>query len=289
MCGIAGYLCTRGYEPRLAAAVPLLGMFMQERGKHSWGMTNGSDVVKLEGAFAAGYEGQFAGAERLLLHTRFATFGEKVKENSHPFLIKGILGVHNGQVYNHRTIAEKYDIDYKVDSEIIFHRLADGGSMKEIDAYGAVVFFQNDVLHIGKFQGGQMTLVKCSWGWVWASTFEAVKFSLRMSGLLGTAQFEVKMKEGKLYKMLGDTLAKDSRKLDFEKVVYTPTVTAQQTSFSSHNSDYGYGYRCGRRARRECRSRRRCPRCADRCVPGCGSTGWLLHPLTPRPILAGNT
>jgi Glutamine amidotransferase domain len=233
MCGIAGYFCTRQYDPRLAVATPLLGLHMRERGKHSWGITDGHSMKKYVGDIMDSYEGQYLESMQLLLHTRHATVGAQTAENSHPFLIDGLLGVHNGQVYNHKEVADRHNIQYQVDSEVLLSRLANYGNINEIEAYGAVVFFQDDILHIGKFNGGQMTLVKTDFGWVWASTADAVKKSMRMAGMAGTMQYEVKMKEGTLYKLVGDTLAKDrDRKLN---VKVRPSVAYSSSHVNTGN------------------------------------------------------
>ncbi len=182
MCGIAGYICTRDeVDPRLATATTVLGLHMRERGKHSWGITDGHEIKKYKGDLMESYDGQFIGSRVILLHTRHATTGAQTAENSHPFLIDGAIGVHNGMMYNHKEIADKYNITYQVDSEVLLNRIINYGDISEIEAYGAVVIFQDGLMYIGKFNGGQMSLAKTDFGWVWASTPEAVKNSLRMS------------------------------------------------------------------------------------------------------------
>ncbi len=216
---------------------------MRERGKHSWGITDGHEIKKFKGDFMESYEGQFAGSKLVLLHTRHATTGAQTAENSHPFLIDGAIGVHNGMMYNHKEIADKYNITYQVDSEVLLNRIINYGDISEIEAYGAVVFIQDGLLHIGKFNGGQMSLVKTDFGWVWASTAEAVKSALRMSGLRGTAQYEVKLKEGKLYKLVGDTLAKDrERRLNVKVKTYDVSVTSTPYVYGT---SHGHGVYSG--------------------------------------------
>ena len=240
MCGIAGYLSTsQEVDPRLTVAAALLGLHMRERGKHSWGITDGHEIKKYRGDIMESYAGQFTGSRELLLHTRHATTGAQTEENSHPFLIDGAIGVHNGMMYNHKEIAEKYNITYQVDSEVLLNRIINYGDISEIEAYGAVVFFQEGILHIGKFNGGQMSLAKTDFGWMWASTADALKTSLRMSGLMGTAQYEVKLKEGRLYKLVGDTLAKDrNRRLNVKVKSYD--VSATSTPYK-YGTSHGHG------------------------------------------------
>ena len=218
MCGIAGYHCIGEFDPRLNVALAVLGIAMQDRGKHSWGFTDGKDeVVKVKGAFADGFDGELLGRSTAMVHTRFGTVGAQTAENSHPFRIGRILGMHNGQVYNHREFAQKYDIKYEVDSELIFHQLDANRDLSEIEAYGAIVFVEGGVIHLGKFNAGQLQIVQAEWGWLWASTAEAINNSIRMSGLTDTCIREWKLEQGKLYQIWDNELVEDSRPLSFSE------------------------------------------------------------------------
>ena len=86
MCGIAGYTTNSGaeFDERLKIALPILGLYMQERGKHSWGWTDGVNVHKEKGAFSGSFDGDLLGSKTALIHTRFGTVGAQTAENSHP-------------------------------------------------------------------------------------------------------------------------------------------------------------------------------------------------------------
>lgn len=208
-------------------------------------MTDGTEIEKFKGDFLDSFTGQMQGRKQVLLHTRFATWGAQTAENSHPFAIGSIIGVHNGQIYNHAEAAKALTGDgsgvgpvfkYNVDSEVLLHYLAYGLDLSKLEGYGAVVFFDGDVIHMGRFNGGEMTLVKCDWGWMWASTKTAVDHVLSMSGLMQTAKFDIKLKEGRLYRLVGDAIVKDSRALN---IIERPAVEGWG-AWSGYNSSGGH-------------------------------------------------
>lgn len=242
MCGIAGYQVIEGqaFDERLKIALPVMTMFMRERGKHSWGWTNGTDIVKNVGDVAETFSSEVQGHSTSLLHTRHATTGDKTAENSHPFKIGGILGVHNGMIYNHATIANKYDYAHEVDSEVIFHHLNAGRDMSELNGYGAVVFFENGKIHLSRFNNGSLILARMRWGWVWASTAEAVNTAFRMAGIQDAFLHQVDLKEGKLYRLDGPNIVKDrGRRMDIGKSGYSSSHSSVTSGGYSGQRTYG--------------------------------------------------
>jgi hypothetical protein len=200
---------------------------MEERGTHSWGFTDGNEVWKNVGAFSDSFTADLLGKKIALVHTRFATFGSKTEENSHPFRVGNILGVHNGQIYNHAAVAKTHGIEYAVDSELIFHYLNEGRDLSELEGYGAVVFFENNILHLGVFNKGQLTLAATEFGWAWASTKSAVANSLRMAGF--TPHWYAQLEEGTLYQLDGWNIKVDERPLSIsERVVQTYNYRARR-------------------------------------------------------------
>ena len=76
-------------------------------------------------------------------HCRRATSGAKTLRNSHPFCVDHIIGAHNGMVHNHARLDSCYPIRHcEVDSKHIFHHLAQGLSLEELDAWGVVWFIR---------------------------------------------------------------------------------------------------------------------------------------------------
>jgi hypothetical protein len=240
MCGIAGYHCiSPEFDRRFSVALPILALAMRERGKHSWGVTNSVDVTKFNGDIALTFERPYDGERTVLLHTRFATFGAKIAENSHPFRIGKILGVHNGMIFNHAEVAKEYGYKYEVDSEVLFHHLNEGRSLKELEGYGAVVFFQDGNIHIGKFNNGSMTLVRLKTGWMWASTIEAVNHAVQMAGFSKEVEGWYDLKDGRLFYIKEDTLYYDDRELNLSgHIAAYPVYTPWQGRFKEDTSKY---------------------------------------------------
>lgn len=61
----------------------------------------------------------------ILLHARATTIGDtENNNNNHPIVIPGCLGIHNGTLYNHKKLFNKFQDEFSqtgnVDSEIIF-------------------------------------------------------------------------------------------------------------------------------------------------------------------------
>ena len=138
MCGIAGYITKKNtrlnhkdLEKRGNIYNGLLTA-MQERGTDSSGTAfvnknycrlvksdkNASELI-LKRRYSNALN---ANTPIAIGHTRYATLGDTIKRNAHPFLRDSIIGVHNGQIKN---LDDFKKLDYQVDSEIIFKLLAE--------------------------------------------------------------------------------------------------------------------------------------------------------------------
>ena len=56
-------------------------------------------------------------------HTRYATLGSpSINSNNHPIRTGNTIGTHNGSIYNHKELFQKYNMTRfaQVDSEAIF-------------------------------------------------------------------------------------------------------------------------------------------------------------------------
>lgn len=259
MCGIAGYVCNNGvYDKRLDIMFPILGLYMENRGSHSWGWTDGVNIDKHTGAISSSFGPQHSGAPRAALHTRHATIGAHTAANSHPWEFEHegtkIIGMHNGVVYNHSELNTKHGRNFQVDSMQIFQHIVEDRDIKEVEAYGAIVYFETvngkERVTLGRFNGGQLAVAKCDFGHVYASTDTALQKAFSMVGITGATYFTIK--EGEKYYIQDDTLwMTDGKQLDMSRQVYqtqtwdqsTKTFTrTPHTSGSTVTGGYSSGY-----------------------------------------------
>jgi hypothetical protein len=242
MCGIAGYVSTQeSLDPRLTTALALLGVFMEDRGRQSWGYSDGDRIIKRVGSFRGGAGPGLFGSNSALVHTRQATTGDRTAENSHPFDIKGIIGCHNGMIYNHKAAAEKFGITYQVDSELIFHLLADGQPLTELEGYGAIAYFREGKMHLGRFSNrGDMALAMTDAGWIFASTKIAVEDAAGITGIKVADWVDVKL--GELYQLDGDQLVVMPTELKISDM--KPTYSGAQ-NWQDFRGGYSEGYTAG--------------------------------------------
>lgn len=126
MCGIMAWA---GKNPKQfnKTQLNILGIMNEKRGEHSCGIAVDGDILigvdknKVFRDFLAhsGYDAP-SKLPAVIGHTRHATFGAHTIANAHPFGFgnhKGFyefIGVHNGSLLNHTSLAKEYDIDLKV-------------------------------------------------------------------------------------------------------------------------------------------------------------------------------
>lgn len=238
MCGIAGYVCTNEYEKKLDMIFPLMGVFMDDRGGHSWGYTDGINIHKELGELQAGWTPKFLGAKQAAIHTRYGTTGAKTSDNSHPWDFgDGFIGMHNGVVDNHWELNKKYDRKCEVDSQHILLHIKEGRDLSDIEAYGTVVFWRDGKVWLGSFNNGDLAIARTSWGVVFASTSWAIDYALRMAGEPEAVHYNIV--QGSLYVIEDGQLYVSSEKLNIgERKVKT---TWQQGRGQYTLSDFGIG------------------------------------------------
>ena len=221
MCGHFGwYIHTNVKSRELAVMAALMGSEMETRGPQSFGYyqpTVKADdgvigrLIKDTGPITEKASAiDMARGGILIAHTRQATTGAVIADNSHPFFIKGkertVVGAHNGTIQEHDELNKTYSRDYAVDSQHIFGHIADGLKLAELHGYGAIVYMTSDnpgKVFLGRFNSGQLSIWgigkgpdDCT-GVVWASTERACTRGLRMAGI--AESFEYECKNDKLY------------------------------------------------------------------------------------------
>lgn len=242
MCGLFGWI-TDGSIAReqMAATACSLAIYNDTRGGDSWGMFNdASGVVRGLGKFAASVKAtEVLNARMMLGHTRLATTGKVKIENSHPFEAGRIIGAHNGMVANHWELNREFDRACRVDSEHIFRHLNEGLKLQDIEAYGAVTWVDTDenVLQLGRFNGGELSAVAVPGGVFWSSSAEHLRAAINAAAL--RVQMIFKLKEGQAY-LITPRGIKKTRKLPISK--------ARWGYYAEGGWDGHYGGWCGSRS-----------------------------------------
>jgi hypothetical protein len=233
MCGIAGYSIpeTTPKETRAILAA-VLAVRMDGRGGDSWGIARNGKVTRGLGDLAKGLPAAYlAEYPTLYLHTRRATTGASTRKNAHPFTCGHITGAHNGIVTNHDELNRKYRRAFQVDSKHIIQHLAKNRPLSEIQAYGAVWYYEHrrpNAVFLFRTTTGDLHVhgigtLKDVHGIIWASTNTAIEEAAALAGLK-TFPYEVKahtlyfVENGNFY------LQKNPRNIELGSPVWTQTT-----------------------------------------------------------------
>jgi predicted glutamine amidotransferase len=225
MCGIYGFKARTGEELTQFESTALtthLARRMESRGRDSWGGVILPDpnsdniearIFKNVGRVTETGFNMFRAAstaQAFLGHTRAATVGKVSVENSHPFLVGEVLGVHNGSIYNYDELNTKYNRTFEVDSTQIFAHINDSLDLSEIEGAGTFFYTKRDEewkhIYLAKTSNGSLYVARffrdsrkkqgTHFAIVWASERSAVE---EAAALIGATQQEISISSGQLY------------------------------------------------------------------------------------------
>ena len=203
MCGIAGANLSPDENINAHDLSVALLLGIEERGRHATGAAffdNGDPQVQKTNMPASEfveYLDMAAGTRNLILHTRWATKGSpNDNRNNHPIDVRGIVGVHNGMVWNDDEVFDQIGVEKRiaeVDSEAIFASLLyrDGkitDTLSRIEGSAAVAWIDSygdpEVLHVSRVSSSPLVYAWTEAGsFVFASTEHALRRGLAAVGL----------------------------------------------------------------------------------------------------------
>lgn len=256
MCGIYGIQEAPNKELSLYETTVIthtLAKEMESRGRDSFGAITFPDGNLYKGLgrvsdTAVKLLKAASQAKSYLAHTRAATVGDVTVENSHPFAVDDVVGVHNGSIYNYKELNEKYKRECKVDSEHIFFHLNEGLPLPEIEGHGTFFWSryseQFSKIYFGKTTSGSLSVVRIyrgdpkseedPVGIVWCSEMFAIRKALKILGL----EFEeVSIDSGKIYFIQsGEVFA---TKLPFD--ITSTWINRNTTNYNNYIVNRQYG------------------------------------------------
>lgn len=199
MCGIFG---TTDYNENTELIMEYLAYEMEDRGKDSWGITNGTQVLKRMGYITATFEVP-TDWKQMIGHCRASSVGKVNIQNQHPFEFvtnKGTLlvGIHNGTLANHSELNKKYNRDFDVDTRHLYAHIAEEKSFKDIRGSAVLAFYEDGKLNLGRFNSTSLHVVRLHTGEVvFASTSSAVTKAVRAGG--GSIEANIPIAENRFY------------------------------------------------------------------------------------------
>ncbi len=184
--------------------MPILAIYMNERGRDSWGMTDGKFIYKSVGQIIDQFDE--LDLESPTYHCRSGSVGSISHRNAHPFEFthehdghkKRVVGVHNGHVNNYIGLKNRYQRQhFEVDSEHIFAHLAEDKPISDITGWGTVVWYEQIddgpvTRYFSTFTGGPLAVVKLKTGEIiFASTDRSLQIAIQMTGAIADKWYKI--------------------------------------------------------------------------------------------------
>jgi len=184
--------------------LPFLAWAMQERGTHSWGASDGREIVKHLGPICltwAGEQERFEAWDAGIFHTRAASVGaHDIPENAHPFAFDKpdggrVIGIHNGTLSNWQELNTKYNRDFKVDSPHLWAHRAAGLPWTDIRGAANLAWWEVDPagtreLLLAKINTAALHVIRTlDGGLVFASTLECLNKAATITGTFPEESF----------------------------------------------------------------------------------------------------
>jgi hypothetical protein len=216
MCGILGFTQYEARPSQIIAAA-ILASKMVDRGRQSWGTTNGWTVTKAVGSITSANlmsthigEASQSPFGVMFAHTRASSHGSVSAENAHPHTLVSdngqhqIIGVHNGTI-THPCMIQQNTKKWEVDTQLIYDRLVNDGLTTNLEGTGVLVYMlDGEHLRFLRFNSTNLYIANDldTGGLIWASTETAVKEAAAMAGIkLGA---EIKTEPETIYQVAVD-------------------------------------------------------------------------------------
>jgi len=177
MCGICGFYKTKKAHGDIWGLITNAFINIQSRGQDASGMGYYNGVKNVNGFVKIGDNAEsliknqsFTDVMKnkknmttAVFHTRHATHGKATENvNNHPFMLRDLLWIHNGIIWNYKELAEKYALPYssECDSYIIGLLIdyylgkklsivdAITKAVEELDGYFAIALLYNGKLYL---------------------------------------------------------------------------------------------------------------------------------------------
>lgn len=247
MCGIWG---SASLTPGIQRMLPHLAISMLARGQHSWGASDGYEIIRHVGPI---YKTWAAERERIsqwdagIFHTRHASVGSADDiNNAHPFTAhradeSEIIGIHNGTLTNHTELNAQRSRHCTVDSQHIWLHLAEGRPFTELRgsanlAWWDIAVDSTRTLNLARINSTSLNIARLEdGGIIFCSELQPLQIAAHLAGVPVVSTYTVD--EFRRYILTGQVLFSTEDELKFGVL---PHTRHEDYSYTSHGSSYSY-------------------------------------------------